>query len=352
MSLLDRLAIPIIQAPMLGASTQAMALAVSRAGGLGQFAAAGSLPDQIEAVVAELKRDAGAAFGINLLMTEPARPDGAVVEAALEHLRPWYEARGIELPAAPNSFAQDFEAQLAAVIRAAPPVASFAFSILTAEQVSALHANDVFVIGTVTSVAEARAWEAVGADAVCAQGMEAGGHRGHFLKPLEESLTGTMALVAATRAAVRIPVIAAGGIMDGRGVAAALALGAAAAQMGTAFLLAGESAISPAWRRAIEEVGDDATALTDAFSGRYARGIANDFMREMRGVAVPPYPVQNRLTQPLRTAAAEAGDASVLSLWAGQAAPLARPGKAGELVQLFWDEAKAATAELAARTGR
>ena len=348
----ERMAIPIIQAPMFGASTQAMALAVSRAGGMGQFAAAGSTADQIETAVAEMKRDTDAPFAVNFLMTEPVRPDGAEVDAALQRLKPWYDARGLDLPSAPNTFAQDFDAQLAAVIRAAPSVASFAFSILTAEQVAALHAADIYVIGTATTVAEARAWAQVGADAVCAQGMEAGGHRGHFLKDVEQSLIGTMALVSTVRAAVEVPVVAAGGIMDGRGVAAALALGAAAAQMGSAFLLANDSAVSPTWRRAIEEAPDDATALTRAFSGRYARGIENEFMRAMQGEEVPPYPIQNRLTQPLRAAAARADDPSVMSLWAGQAIKLARPGEAGDLVQRWWDEAKAVAKELAARTSR
>jgi nitronate monooxygenase len=349
---LDSLPIPIIQAPMWGASTQAMALAVSRVGGLGQLAAAGLRPEQIETAVAELKRAAAAPFGVNFLMSEAVQPDGAEVEAALEQLKPWYAARGLDLPPTPNTFALDFDGQLRAVIAAAPPVASFAFSILTAEQVAALHARGVFVIGTATTVAEARAWQAVGADAVCAQGMEAGGHRGHFLKPLEQSLVGTMALVATVRAAVTVPVVAAGGIMDGRGVAAALALGAVAAQMGTAFLLATESMVQPPWRRAIEDVADDATALTRAFSGRYARGIENDFMRAMRDVDVPAYPVQNRLTQPLRTAAAAAGDPSAMSLWAGQAVKLATPGDSADLVQRWWAEAKAVARELAERTAR
>ena len=240
-----------------------------------------------------------------------------------------------------------------ALIRAAPPVASFAFSILTAAQVAALHARDVFVIGTATTVAEARAWVAVGADAICAQGSEAGGHRGTFLAPVEDSLVGTMALVSTVRRAAAVPVIAAGGIMDGRGVAAALALGAAAAQMGTAFLLADQSMVSPPWRRAIETAEDDRTRLTRAFSGRYARGIENDFMRQMRPVEadVPAYPIQNRLTQALRAGAAKAGDASVLSLWAGQAATLAEPGDAGALVQRWWAEAKTVAQEVAARTG-
>ena len=352
-SVLERLAIPIIQAPMLGASTQAMALAVSCAGGMGQLAAAGLGPDQIEASVAELKAATDQPFALNFLMTEPVRPDAEVVEAALARLKPWYEARDIPLPAAPNDFALDFAAQFEALIRAAPPAASFAFSILTAAQVAALHARDVFVIGTATTVAEARAWVAVGADAICAQGSEAGGHRGTFLAPVEDSLVGTVALVSTVRRAAAVPVIAAGGIMDGRGVAAALALGAAAAQMGTAFLLADQSMVSPPWRRAIETAEDDSTRLTRAFSGRYARGIENDFMRRMRPVehAVPAYPVQNRLTQPLRAGAAKAGDTSVMSLWAGQAVTLAEPGDAGVLVQRWWAEAKTVAQEVAARTG-
>jgi nitronate monooxygenase len=352
-SVLERLAIPIIQAPMLGASTQAMALAVSRAGGMGQLAAAGLGPDQIEASVAELKAATDQPFALNFLMTEPVRPDAEVVETALARLKPWYEARDIPLPAAPNDFALDFAAQFEALIRGAPPVASFAFSILTAAQVAALHARGVFVIGTATTVAEARAWVSVGADAICAQGSEAGGHRGTFLAPVEDSLVGTMALVSTVRRAAAVPVIAAGGIMDGRGVAAALALGAAAAQMGTAFLLADQSMVSSPWRRAIETTEDDRTRLTRAFSGRYARGIENDFMRQMRPVEaeVPAYPIQNRLTQALRAGAAKAGDASVLSLWAGQAAALAEPGDAGALVQRWWAEAKAVAQEVAARTG-
>jgi nitronate monooxygenase len=240
---------------------------------------------------------------------------------------------------------------LAAVIRAAPPAASFTLSILRAEQVQALQASDILVVGTATTVAEARAWAEVGADAISAQGFEAGGHRGGFLAPQEDSLVGTMALVPLIAQAVDLPVIAAGGIMDGRGVAAGLALGAVAAQMGTAFLLSDQTAISKPWARAIEVVGDDATRLTRAFSGRYARGIENDFMRRMRPVEaeVPAYPVQNRLTQPLRAAAGRMDDPEVISLWAGQGVKLAGPGEAGAMVQRWWDEARAVMAALAQR---
>jgi nitronate monooxygenase len=192
---------------------------------------------------------------------------------------------------------------------------------------------------------------AAGADAICAQGAEAGGHRGHFLRDVDESLIGTMALVPAVAAATGLPVIAAGGIMDGRGVAAALSLGAVAAQMGTAFLLCDEAATSAPWRGAIEAAGDDPTRLTRAITGRHARGIETRFMRDMRAVEreVPAYPVQNRLTLPLRAAAAAAGEADVLSLWAGQGVRQARRGAAAELVRGWWAQAKSASAAVAAR---
>lgn len=351
--LLDRLAIPILQAPMVGASPPEMALAVSRAGAMGSLAAGALAPDQIEPEVDRLRAATDAAFGVNLLMAPRAEPEGAVVEAALARLAPWYAELGEAAPAHPNSFAPDFDGQLAALTRAAPPVASFTFGILTTDQVGALHRAGTLVVGTATTVAEARAWAAVGADGICAQGFEAGGHRGHFLAEPEASLVGTLPLTALILDAVDLPVIAAGGVMNGRGVAAALALGASAVQMGTAFLLADQTGVSAPWRQAVENVGDEATRLTRAFTGRYARGIENRFMRELRAAQdeVPAYPVQNRLTQPLRAAAAKAGDAEMISLWAGQGVQLARPGDAGDLVRLWWREAQEAAGQLARRTG-
>lgn len=352
--LLDGLPIPILQAPMVGASLDALAVAVSEAGGMGSLAAGALSPEEIGRTVAGMKARTRAPFGVNLLMAPRAEPAAAEVDAALARLAPWYEALGAPLPEAPNSFAPDFEAQLAAVIAAAPAVASFTFAILTGEQVEALHRAGVLVVGTATTVAEARAWAEVGADGICAQGFEAGGHRGHFLAEAEASLVGTMALVSTIRAAVDLPVIAAGGIMDGRGVAAALALGAAAVQMGTAFLLSDEATTSAPWRRALAGAGDDPTRLTRAFTGRHARGVENRFMRLMHGVQddVPAYPVQNRLTQPLRAAAAKAGDPEMLSLWAGQGVRLLAAGPAADMVRRWWAEAGEAAAEVAARTGR
>jgi nitronate monooxygenase len=350
-ALLDSLPIPILQSPMVGASTAAMAVAVSQAGGMGSLGFGATAPADIGPAVDALRAQTAAPFGANLFVLPPARPDAAIVDAALRRLAPWYAELGEDSPAAPNDFAPDFEAQLAALTAAAPPVASFTFGILSRAQVDALHAVGTYVVGTATTAAEARAWAAVGADGISAQGAEAGGHRGHFLGEAEASLVGTMALVATIRAAVDLPVIAAGGIMDGRGVVAALALGASAAQMGTAFLLADQTAANAPWRRAIAEAGDDPTRLTRAFTGRHARGIENRFMRDLRAVEdeVPAYPVQNRLTQPLRAAAAKAGEPDMISLWAGQAVKLAQPGDAGEMIKTWWDEAKAASQVLSAR---
>ena len=353
-SFLEALPIPILQAPMVGASFDAMTIAVSRAGGLGNLPAAALSPADIGPAVEALRAELGPIpFGVNLLMAPPLAPEPAEVDAALARLAPWYAELGAPVPDHPNSYAQDLEAQVEAVTRAAPPVASFTFSILTRAQVDALHAAGTYVVGTANTVAEARAWAQAGADGICAQGFEAGGHHAYFLdSDIEASSAGTFALVATVRQAVDLPVIAAGGIMDGRGVAAALALGASAVQMGSAFLLADEAVNGPTWQAAIRGAGDDATRLTRAFSGRYARGLENRFMRQMRAVQeeVPAYPIQNRLTQALRAAANTAGDPEMMSLWAGQAIKLAEPGRAGEMVRLWWAQAREAAEVLAKQT--
>ena len=351
-ALLDALPIPIIQAPMAGAGFDAMAVAVSRAGGLGSLPVAAVAPADMAAAVGAVRSRTDAPFAVNLQMAPATLPEPGVVDAALARLAPWYAELGEALPAAPNQFAPDFEVQLAALTRAAPPVASFTFGVLAKGRVDALHAAGTLVIGTAKTVAEARAWAEAGADGICAQGFEAGGHHGNFLADIEASSVGTLALVATVLAAVDLPVIAAGGIMDGRGVAAALALGASAVQMGTAFLLAEEATNGPVWQAAIREAPQEATRLTRAFSGRHARGIENRFMREMRVVEgeVPAYPVQNRLTQPMRAAAAKAGNPEMMSLWAGQAVSLARPGQAGEMVRMWWAQAQEAARGLARRT--
>jgi len=352
--LLDDLPIPIVQAPMVGASLDDLTVAVSEAGAMGALAAAALAPADIGPMIDSVRARTGRPFAVNLFSGPRANPAPGEVDAAIARLAPWYAELGLDPPETPNPFAPDFDAQFAALVAAAPPVASFTFGLLPAARVQALQAAGVLVVGTATTVAEARAWVDVGADGVCAQGFEAGGHRGHFLADVEGSLVGTLALVSTIRAAVHLPVIAAGGIMDGRGVAAALALGASAVQMGTAFLLADEATTPAPWRRAIGEAADDPTRLTRAFSGRHARGIENRFMRLMHGAQddVPAYPVQNRLTQPLRAAATQADDPELISLWAGQAVRLAQPGRAADMVRRWWAEAAEAAEAVAARTRR
>jgi nitronate monooxygenase len=340
--MLNELAIPIIQAPMLGATTAQIAIAVSEAGGLGTLAAAGSSPEKLLQEVAAMREATDRPFAVNIFILDEVSPDPATIETALARLKPWRERYGLPSQTIPNKWAESFKGQFAALVEAAPPAASFTFGCLTAEQARALKARGTYVVGTATTVAEAKAWAAIGADAICAQGFEAGGHRGTFQKNAWESSVGTFALVRTIVQAVDLPVIAAGGIMDGAGIAAALMLGASAVQLGTAYLLSDEATTNAAWRRAIAEAPDDPTRLTRVISGRYARGIENEFMRVLQPVEadIPAYPIQNALTQDLRAAAAKATSPDVLSLWAGQAVKLARTGKAADLTTTLWREAQ------------
>lgn len=350
-ALLDSLTYPIVQGPMLGASTRAMAIAASQAGALGSFAASGSNAAALKAEVAAIRAATERPFAVNLFILPPTAPVPATVASGMARLAAWRAELGLPEQAIPNKWAEDFDEQFAALVEAAPPAASFTFGILTLDQARALKARGTAVIGTATTVAEGLAWQDIGADAVVAQGFEAGGHRGTFLKPVADSLVGTLSLVATMVPALSIPVIAAGGISDGRTLAAALALGARAAQVGTAFLLTEESGISAPWRARLAEKPIDATRLTRAFSGRHARGIENRFMREIGAdeAAIPPYPVQNALTQELRAAATRQGKSEYLSLWAGQSLPLIADGTTADVLTRLWAEARTASENLQQR---
>jgi nitronate monooxygenase len=230
-------------------------------------------------------------------------------------------------------------------------VLSFTFGLLPDAVVAAAAARGIALIGTATTVAEARALEQAGVAAIVAQGSESGGHRGTFLGDFAAAQVGTIALVPQIVDAVAVPVIASGGIMDGRGIAAALALGAAGVQLGTAFLTCREAGVVDAYKDAILHAAETDTRVTRAFSGRPARGIANRFMREIENGdagAVAPFPLQNALTRPLRSAAARQGRAEFLSLWAGQGAPLARRQGAAELVARLVAETRTAIGNVAA----
>lgn len=335
--------LPLIQGPMNGVSTVDLAVAVCEAGGLGSLAAAILSPAAMREQIAQLRSCTARPFAVNLFVLGAPQVDETQVLRARERLAPFWRELGVaeELP---SQWGQDFPAQFEVLVEAAPPVASFTFGILSAEQVERLHARGTFVIGTATTLAEGRAWVEVGADAVCAQATEAGGHRGTFLVPFDDALIGGFALYRQMAAALAVPVIAAGGIMDGQGIAAALTLGAQAAQLGTAFIPCPESSAPPAWKHAVTHASADSTRLTRAYSGRPARGIVNPFMQAMQAheAELPPYPVQNALTSPLRRAAAKAQRGDLLALFAGQSAPLARALPAAELVGVLGQETAAA----------
>jgi nitronate monooxygenase len=348
MELMDFSKRPIIQAPMAGgATTPELVAAVSNAGGIGSLAAALLSPEAIAAQVAKIRALTQRAFMVNMFVLRTPQPSPDEVARAAELLRPVWEPLGWSALPMPAKWCEDFDAQFDALVAAKPEIASFTFGILSAGQVERLHESHVFVIGTATNVAEARAWEAVGADAVCAQGIEAGAHRGTFIGPQDEAST-TMVLVPMVVDAVRVPVIAAGGIMDGRGIAAALALGAQAVQMGTAFLVTDESGIHPAYKERLLEAGSAparaVTRLTRAFSGRYARGLVNGFMEKMRDVEaqVPAYPIQNALTGSIRAQAGKIHETELMSLWAGEGVGMARAMPAARLMETLvaeWQKA-------------
>lgn len=327
---------PLIQAPMAGGpTTPKLVAAVCEAGGLGSFAAAHLPPGEIGRAIAEIRALTARPFNVNLFAIEPPPlPAPAEIARMAERLRPYRAELGLPDPPPPVKLCESFAAQAEAVIAARPAVLSFTFGMADRGIVAAARQAGIAVIGTATNLLEGEALEALGVDFVCAQGVEAGGHRGTFIGTFEESEIGTMALVSQLAARLRTPVIAAGGIMNGRGIAAALALGACAAQLGTAFLPCPEAGTSVLHRQALLSPMAQRTALTRAFSGRPARGIRNRFLDEMapHAAEVPPYPVQLALMADIRAAAAKAGRGEFLSLWAGQAAALARPLPAPDLI--------------------
>jgi nitronate monooxygenase len=338
---------PIVQAPMAGGATTAeLVAAVSNAGGLGSFAGGYLSPDQIRTGVAEIRARTKKPFNVNLFVLNPPSADPAQVAKTLKLLQPIRDALGLPAASAPAKYSEDPLAQFDALVEAAPPVASFTFGALMPKQMAALKARGTLVMGTATNVAEARMWEQISADMICTQGSEAGAHRGTFLGDFESAMIGTMALVPQVVDAVKVPVLAAGGIMDGRGIAAALMLGAAGVQMGTAFLLCSESGISAPWKEALRGARGEQTRVTRIYSGKPARGIENEFMRRLTPLAseLPPYPIQNALTSPIRQASARANRPEFLSLFAGQGVSMCRELPAAELVANLVEETRVALA--------
>lgn len=327
---------PIIQGPMNGGATSAaLVAAVSNAGGLGSLAASLLTPSILRDEVTAIRSLTDQPILINLFIQTTPAPSQEEIAVAAELLAPVWKSLGWDSLPVPAKWCEDFHAQFDALITARPAAASFTFGILDPMQVERLHDAGIFVIGTATSVAEAQAWETVGADAVVASGTESGGHRGTFIGAQEDSLFPARELWPQVAEAVDIPMIAAGGIMTGIDINEALAMGAQAVQMGSAFLVCDESGINQTYRDALIRADDTPTKLTRAFSGRYARGLENRFMREMMPVEkrFPAYPVQNALTASIRAAAASRGDPELMSLWAGSEVRRARPIPVAQLMQ-------------------
>lgn len=332
---------PVLLAPMAGASAPGLSIAVMQAGGLGACGALLMPPAAIAAWAREVRAGGGVAFQINLWIPDPAPVREAAREAAL---RAFLGAWGPDVPvAAGDAVPVDFASQCEALLEAAPPIVSSVMGLYPAAFVARLKAKGIAWFANVSTVTEARAAEAAGADAVVAQGMEAGGHRGCFDQALaERQMAGLFALVPAIADAVHIPIVATGGIADARGVAAALTLGASAAQIGTAFLRSPESGIHPAWAEALGQALPEDTMVTRAFSGRAGRSIATRYTRAMSEDGAPapaPYPVQRGLTAAMRAQAQEAGDLGRMQAWAGQSAALGESRPAGDLVREVWDGA-------------
>lgn len=342
---------PIIQAPMAGSgTTPELVAAVCAAGGTGFLGAAYMNAEQIHEACRIVRARTNRPFGINLFAPTPP-PEARARDAAMALVARHHAELGLAPPTPPAYAGDPFADQFAAVLDSGVAAFSFTFGLPDRDRIAAAKAAGILVIGTATSVDEAVALEQAGADAVATQGAEAGGHRGSFLTDFDDAMIGTMALVPQVVDAVTVPVIAAGGIMDGRGIAAALALGASAVQMGTAFLTCDESASNAIHRRAILSAGEHQIRTTRAFSGRPARGITNGFMVEAEaegGAAILDYPLQNSLTRPMRTAAAKQGRPDLMSLWAGQGVRMARSQSAGDLVARLAAETESALNRLAA----
>jgi nitronate monooxygenase len=318
---------PVLLGPFGGVSSVALAAAVSDAGGLGSYGLYGYDAERIAATAVELRAAITRPFALNVWLptADEVAPEDVDLTAAREAVAPFFAELGIEQPELPEAFLPTLEEQVEAVLLAAPAVLSVVFGVPPEWLVEAARSRGIRLIGTATTPDEGQALEAGGVDAVIATGAEAGGHRVSFLRPAEESLVGTFALVPQVADAVRVPVIAAGGIADRRGVAAAFALGASGVQVGTAFLATAESAAPPAHRAAIAESGASGTVLTRALSGRLARGIPNRAMRAIeQSGSIAPFPAQNWLTGSFRAEAARQDRGDLLSLWAGQSAALAR----------------------------
>ena len=335
---------PILQAPMAGDATPALAAAVSNAGGLGGLGCSSYSADELRAQAGAIRAQTNRPFNLNFFAHAAPQPNAAADAATSAKLASFYAERGLGAPPQQAHGPTRFfgEEQLEAVLQVRPSVVSFHFGLPSADAVSAIKAAGCKVISTATTVREARALQEQGADAIIAQGWEAGGHRGSFEPSADDAGVGTLALVPQVVDAVNCPVIAAGGIADGRGIAAAFMLGASGVQMGTAFLVCPESAADETYRKALASAGDDDTRLSRAFSGRPARTKLNRYVAAMAGeTTLPDFPTMYAYSKPLTQSSEQNGDEDFAFLLFGQAAALSRALPAAELMGLLVEETKA-----------
>lgn len=351
-ALTDLCRYPIVQAPMAGgASCPQLVAAVCEAGGLGFLAAGYKTADGMYNEIKQLRGLTGQPFGVNLFMPQPALADPSAVEVYRHQLAgeaAWYETSLGD----PDSGGDDnYEAKIAILLEDPVPAVSFTFGCPTRDTLDAFAGVGTYTVVTVTTPEEAQTAQWAGADAVCVQGVEAGGHQStHRDDPQTDGAgIGLLSLVSQVRETVQIPIVATGGLMRGSQIAAVLAAGAEAAQLGTAFLICPESGASPLHKQALTNPLFVRTALTRAFSGRPARGLVNRFMREHGPYAPAAYPQVHYLTAGLRQAAAKAGDAQGMALWAGQGHRMARELPAGRLVRLLAEELDAARTAVSTR---
>jgi nitronate monooxygenase len=338
---------PIIQGPLGGLSTQRLTAKVSNFGGLGSFGAHGLSPSAIGDVIAEIRELTTKPFAMNLWVSmedEGARASGREEFArSLKHIAGHIDALGAPLPDYKPYVPVKFVDQVRVLIDAKVPVFSFIVGVPPKEILDECRSQGILTIGTATTADEARVLDEAGVNVIVASGFEAGGHRGSFLLPAEDSLTGTFALTPQVVDAVSAPVVTAGGIGDARGIVAAFALGAEGVQMGTAFLVSEDSGASAVHRNALLSGKAERTSLTKGFTGRLARGVHNQLIEELNhpGVDILPYPLQRHLVRNLAIPAGKAGRAELMQLWAGQSASLSRESDAEALLQILVSEISA-----------
>jgi len=357
-SFLDQLGLrhPIFQAPLAGGGdTPELVSAVAEAGALGFIGAGYLSPQQIVEAAKAVRARTSRAFGINLFAPVAEAPLPKDTKRAVDRVSPYFAEVGLPAPQVAPQVKDVFPEQVAAALESGAAVFSFTFGIPSRDIVDAIRSRGMAFMATATTIDEAIAIQQAGAVAVIAQGSEAGGHRGTFKSNFDAGMVGTIALVPQMVDAVDIPVVASGGIMDGRGIVAALALGASAVQLGTAFLTCDESGVPEVYKQAILSAREDQTRITRAFSGRPARGIVNRFMTEVdagsEADAILPFPIQNAMTRPLRSAAAQQGRAEFLSLWAGQGVRMAQRQSASALLERLSSETRSAIERLVDSAG-